>query len=91
MPCYHKTYTFVTAVQATVSCRDFGTSTDPFIASLPVLSSTPIKRPSKRPRLEEEEEEDSLEGSSIMASQGLDPTYDPEDSVTALTETTVMS
>ena len=94
MPC-HKTFTFVTAVQATVSlllCKDFGMSTDPFIAPLPILSSTPIKAPFKRPHLEQqEEEEDSLEGSSIMASQGLDTTYDPEDLVTALTESTVMS
>ncbi|KAL0969990.1 hypothetical protein UPYG_G00235660 [Umbra pygmaea] len=73
------------AVQATVSCMDFGTSTDPFIA--PHLSSTPIKRPSKRPRLEEE---DPFEGSSTTTSQGLDTTYRPADSVSTLTESTVM-
>ncbi|KAL0970663.1 hypothetical protein UPYG_G00245360 [Umbra pygmaea] len=65
---------------------DFGTSTDPFIA--PHLSSTPIKRPSKRSRLEEE---DPFEGSSITTSQGSDTTYHPADSVSTLTESTVMS
>lgn len=54
------------AVQATVSCKVIGTSTDPFVAPLPFLSSTPIKPPCERPRLEEdEEEEDPLEESSF--------------------------
>ena len=97
-----------------MSCKDFGTSTDPFTGPLPLQSLRPIKPPSKRPRLEQQEEEeeeeeaaveaaaaaaeeeeeeddDSLEGCSILASKGLDATYDSEDSVTALTESTVMS
>ncbi|XP_059926281.1 uncharacterized protein LOC132471191 isoform X1 [Gadus macrocephalus] len=82
------------AVQATVSCKNFGTSTGPFTHSLPLQRPRSIKQPYKRPRLEQEEfeeEEDSLEGCSILASQGLEATYDSEDSVTALTESTVMS
>ena len=79
-----------TGVQATVSCKDFGVGTstaDPFR-----FSSTPVKRPSKRPRLELEEEleDDPLEGSSsVAASKGQDPTYDPAESVTALSESTL--
>ncbi|KAL0963808.1 hypothetical protein UPYG_G00313850 [Umbra pygmaea] len=71
------------AVQATVSCKEFGvgTSTAPYAATLPVLS-TPIKRTAKRPCLDlKEKEEDPFEGSSsVVASQGLDATYDPADS-----------
>lgn len=54
----------------------------------PLLSSAPIKRPSKRPRLEMEEEEEGLLGSSsrINIKEPLDSTYDPADSVTTLTE-----
>ncbi|XP_048114220.1 uncharacterized protein LOC125304199 [Alosa alosa] len=53
-----------------------GTSTVPLTAPPPFLTSTPIKRP----RLEEVGELD-LEGStSMVASQGLDATYDPADS-----------
>ena len=92
---YHKYIRFVTAVQATVSFNDFGTSTDPFTGPRPVACSTPVKLPpSKRPRLqqqEEEEEEDCLEGSAILASEGLDATFYPEDSVTTLPESTFMS
>ena len=76
-----------------MSCKNFGTSTGPFTHSLPLQSLRSIKPPFKRPRLEQEEfeeEEDSLEGCSILASQGLEATYDSEDSVTALTESTVM-
>lgn len=41
---------------------------------------------------EELEQEDPLEGSSsVAASKGVDSTYDPADSVTALTESTLMS
>ena len=41
---------------------------------------------------EELELEDPLEGSTFLAaSKGLDSTYDPADSVTALTESTLMS
>lgn len=83
----------ITGVQATVSCTDFGVGT-PTAAPFQ-FSSTPVKRPSKRPRMdmgEELEQEDPLEGSSsVAASKGLDSTYDPADSVTALTESTLMS
>jgi hypothetical protein len=92
---YHKYIRFVTVVQATVSFKDSGTSTDPFTGPLPVACSTPVKLPpSKRPWLqqqEEEEEEDCLEGSAILASEGLDATFHPEDSVTTLPESTFMS
>ncbi len=48
------------------------------------------KRPNKRSRLElVEEEEDLFESSSSMnVKEPLDSTYDPVDSVTALTEPT---
>ncbi len=77
-----------TDTQKTVSCTDFGvgTSTVAFTTAQPFLTSTPIKRPRKRRRLEVEEE-DPLEGSSISDIQ--DPhesTYDPADSVTVLSE-----
>lgn len=46
-----------------------------------LLSSTPIKRPSKRPRLEmEEEKEDPLGcSSSVNIEEPLDSMYDPAD------------
>ncbi|XP_074487562.1 uncharacterized protein LOC141765410 [Sebastes fasciatus] len=80
-------------VQATVSCKDFRGGTDPVLYDepLPLFTSTPAKRPAKRPRLEleEEDEEDALEGSSsFLAPQGLDATYDPEESVTHVTAST---
>ncbi|XP_029946095.1 uncharacterized protein LOC115387508 isoform X2 [Salarias fasciatus] len=79
-------------VQATVSCKNFGvgtSTTDPFYLS------TPVKRPSKRSRLdldeEREQDSDPLQGtSSVAASEGQDSTYDPSDSV-SLTESTVLS
>lgn len=54
----------------------------------PLLSTTQIKRPSKRPRLEvNKEEEDPLECSSgLNIKDPLDSTYDPADYVTTLTE-----
>ncbi|XP_056439643.1 uncharacterized protein LOC130376789 isoform X1 [Gadus chalcogrammus] len=79
-------------VQATVFCKDFGVGTsnaDPLC-----LSSTPIRRPSKRPRvdLEEELEDNPLEVSSLLeASNGPDSTYDPSDSITALLDSTLKS
>ncbi|XP_059897595.1 uncharacterized protein LOC132449789 isoform X3 [Gadus macrocephalus] len=79
-------------VQATVFCKDFGVGTsnaDPLC-----LSSTPVKKPSKRPRvdLEEELEANPLEGSSLVeASKGPDSTYDPSDSITALLDSTLKS
>ncbi len=58
--------------------------------SMPLLSSTPIKRPNKRSRLELEEEEEDPSGasSSINVEESMDSTYDPADSVTTLTEPT---
>ncbi|XP_056432858.1 uncharacterized protein LOC130371195 isoform X4 [Gadus chalcogrammus] len=79
-------------VQANVFCKDFGVGTsnaDPLC-----LSSTPIRRPSKRPRvdLEEELEDNPLEVSSLLeASNGPDSTYDPSDSITALLDSTLKS
>ncbi|XP_051246072.1 uncharacterized protein LOC127357723 [Dicentrarchus labrax] len=69
--------------QKTVSCTDVGTS-----ALLPFLTSTPVKRPSKRRciELEEEEEENPLGGSSVDVEELHDSTYDPADSATTLTE-----
>ncbi|KAL7405215.1 hypothetical protein ABVT39_025343 [Epinephelus coioides] len=80
-----------TGTQKSVSCTDvgLGTSTIAFSTSQPFLSSTPIQRPRKRARLEleEEEEENPLEGSSSMdIPDPKDSSYDPEDSVTVLTE-----
>ena len=75
--------------QKSVSCADVGTSNIAFLTSQPFLTSTPIKRPRKRARfeLEEEEEENPLEGSSSMdIPDPKDSTYDPEDSVTVLSE-----
>ncbi|CAM4529848.1 unnamed protein product, partial [Leuciscus chuanchicus] len=58
--------------------------------SIPLLSSTPIKRPNKRSRLELEEEEEDPSGasSSMKVEEPMDSTYDPADSVTTLTEPT---
>ncbi|XP_074543284.1 uncharacterized protein LOC141803222 [Halichoeres trimaculatus] len=80
-------------VQATVSCKDFGVGTssaDPLHSS-----STAVKRPAKRPRLDLEEEweqdGDALEGSSSVAvSKEQESTCDPADSVTS-TESMVLS
>ena len=77
-----------------MSCKDFGVGTsteDPLC-----FSSTPVKRPSKSSCLDLEEEleleDDPFEGSSsIAASKGQDPTYDPAESVTALSESTLLS
>ncbi|CAM4327192.1 unnamed protein product [Leuciscus chuanchicus] len=61
--------------------------------SIPLLSSTPIKRPNKRSRLEleeleEEEEDPSGASSSMNVEEPMDSTYDPADTVTTLTEPT---
>ncbi len=53
-----------------------------------VGSSTPIKRPNKRSRLELEEEEEGPFGASSSMNVDMDSTYDPADSVTTLTEPT---
>nr|XP_055059811.1 uncharacterized protein LOC129443335 [Misgurnus anguillicaudatus] len=79
-------------IQATVSSKDCSvdTSTVPLTAPPPFLTSTPIKGPCLK-EVEKEGELD-LEGStSVVASQGLDATYDPADSVTALTVSTDIS
>ena len=57
-----------------------GTSTVPLTALTPVLTSTPVKGP----RLKEVEEEDELDledSSSIVTCQGLDSTYDPSNTI----------
>ncbi|CAL8272659.1 unnamed protein product [Gadus morhua 'NCC'] len=78
--------------KATVFCKDFGVGTsnaDPLC-----LSSTPVKKPSKRPRVDLEEElvDNPLEGSSLVeASKGPDSTYDPSDFITALLDYTLKS
>lgn len=67
-----------------------GTSSVPLTAPQPFLTSTPIKGPC----LEEVDDESELDldsSTSIVASQGLDSTYDPAKSVTALTVSTVTS
>ncbi|ROI69370.1 hypothetical protein DPX16_14310 [Anabarilius grahami] len=65
-----------------MSWPDFGLG-----SSQTLLSSTPIKRPIKRPRLELEE--DPFGGSSSAnVEQPSDSIYDPADSVTTLTEPT---
>ncbi|XP_031157281.1 uncharacterized protein LOC116051172 [Sander lucioperca] len=79
-------------IQASVSCRDFGVG--PSNADPLCLSSTPIKRPPKRPRLDldEELEDNPLEGSSFVgASKGQDSSYDPADSITASLDSTLKS
>lgn len=71
--------------------RHFGVGTASAF-SQPIMASTPIKRPSKRAQLElvkeeEEEEDDPLEGTSTLEpSREHDITYDPEDSVTSVSE-----
>ncbi len=76
-----------TGVQANVSSKDFGVGTsnaDPLC-----LSSTPLKRPPKRPCLDFEEQ---LEDSSLVqASKGQDSTYDPADSSIASLDSTLKS
>ena len=79
---------FIIGTQKTVPCTDVGvgTSAMAFKASQPFLTSTPIKRPSKRPRLEEEED-NPFDGSSSMGyGEPQNATYNPDDSVTVLTE-----
>ncbi|XP_031429046.1 uncharacterized protein LOC105898184 isoform X2 [Clupea harengus] len=77
-----------TGTQKTVPCTDVGvgTSAVAFKASQPFLTSAPIKWPSKRPRLEEEEDSPFDGSSSMDFGEPQDATYDPDDSVTVLTE-----
>ena len=79
---------FIIGTQKTVPCTDVGvgTSAVAFKASQPFLTSTPVKRPSKRPRLEEEEDNPFDGSSSMDFGEPQDATYDPDDSVTVLTE-----
>ncbi|XP_067217565.1 uncharacterized protein [Chanodichthys erythropterus] len=74
-----------TGTQTNMSWTDIGLG-----SSQTLLSSTPTKKPIKRPRLElEEEEEDPFGGSSrAKVEQPSDSIYDPADSVTTLTEPT---
>lgn len=63
--------------------------------SRPLHGSTPLKRPTKRRRheleaAEEEAEEDTDEESSDMP-QALDTTYNPQDTVTTVTDTSQQS
>lgn len=66
-----------------------GTSTVPVFPDLP-WSSTPTKTSLKRPRLhlvEEEDEDSSVKASSsFVAPEPQDSTYNPEDSVTVLSQ-----
>ncbi|XP_034077579.1 uncharacterized protein LOC117549630 [Gymnodraco acuticeps] len=82
-----------TAVQAKIPCRSVGVETLPLEVPVPFLTSTPLKRPPKRPRVDlEEEYEDPFEGSSsLVFSESQDATYDPAESITNATETTAMS
>ncbi len=81
-----------TGVQANVSSKDVGVGTsnaDPLC-----LSSTPLKRPPKRPHLDFEEqlEDNTLEDRSLVqASKGQDSTYDPADSSIASLDSTLKS
>ncbi|XP_071768737.1 uncharacterized protein LOC139922184 [Centroberyx gerrardi] len=77
--------------QATVSCKcaGVGSTTAPRTTAKPPKTLTPVKalRPAKRPRLdieEEDEEEESLP-------QPHNSTYNPEDSVTTVTESSHLS
>ncbi|XDV12214.1 hypothetical protein PO909_000927 [Leuciscus waleckii] len=77
-----------TGTQTTMLYPDIGVG-----QSIPLLSSTPIKRPNKRSRLELEEEEEEEEdpsgaSSSMNVEEPMDSTYDPADTVTTLTEPT---
>ncbi|CAM4732982.1 unnamed protein product [Leuciscus chuanchicus] len=63
-------------------------------AGLIFRTSTPIKWPSKRPRLELEEEDDEetlMDTSSVVAPEEQDYTFDPAETDTTLTETADMS
>ena len=70
--------------QKTVPCTEVGvgTSAVAFKASQPFLTSTA----SKRPRLEEEEDNPFDGSSSMDFGEPQDATYDPDDSVTVLTD-----
>ncbi|CAM4688668.1 unnamed protein product [Leuciscus chuanchicus] len=74
-----------TGTQTTMFYPDMGVS-----QSIPLLTSTPIKRPNKRSRLEvlEGEEDPSGASSTLKVEDPMDSTYDPADSVTTLTEPT---
>lgn len=85
-------YLSFSAVQATVTTKDWegGTpSVDPFD-----LSSTPLKRPAKRRRVDLEEElDDPFEGPSspLAAPLDHDSTYDPENYTAATLDSTIES
>ncbi|XP_033947566.1 uncharacterized protein [Pseudochaenichthys georgianus] len=80
-----------TAVQ-TIDSSNFDVWTSNVLEAAPSFISTPTERPSKRRRVDpEEKEEEEEDGSfSVVASDGLDDTYDPAESVTNDTEKTDM-
>ncbi|XP_051981457.1 uncharacterized protein LOC127642989 isoform X2 [Xyrauchen texanus] len=83
-----------TGVQTTVPSLDFGISSVSHAAGATFMSSTPNKPPSKRPRMDLEEEgdddDDALQGcsSSILTAKESDVTFDPAEADTSLTEPT---
>ncbi len=76
-------------IQATVSSQDVGTETTVMLQDMH-LSSTPIKgsmfRPSKRPRLVLEEEEEKDDTESEVQVEPHDLTYNPESTATEESE-----
>lgn len=76
---------FITGVQTTVSSQTPGTSSFTAAAIATVMSPKPFKTPSKRPRMELEEDDVFIAGcSSVVTADRSDGTYDPAD--TSLTE-----
>ena len=67
---------YVTGTQTTMLYPDIGVG-----QSIPLLSSTPIKRPNKRSRLELEEEEEDPSGasSSMNVEEPIDDPAEPTD------------
>ncbi|KAJ4932144.1 hypothetical protein JOQ06_010571 [Pogonophryne albipinna] len=87
---FYDVWHFEKAVQAKIPCRSVGVETLPLEVPVPFLTSTPLKRPPKRPCVDlEEDYQDPFEGSSsLVISEGQDATYDPAESITNATETT---
>ncbi|KAG1928205.1 uncharacterized protein LOC120477297 [Pimephales promelas] len=80
-----------TGTQTTMLYPDTGVGQSvPLLSSSSLLTTPPLKRPNKRSRLELEEEEEGPSGtsSSMNVEEPLDSTYDPDDSVTNLSEPT---
>ncbi|XP_077427584.1 uncharacterized protein LOC144055469 isoform X3 [Vanacampus margaritifer] len=88
LPFHIRTEVVIAGVKATVPCKDFGVGTSK--TDHLCLSSTPMKRPTKRPRLEFVES--PLEDNSFAdPSKTHDYTYDPAQSVTASFDSTLKS